>query len=100
MSIGLTVTGRSFDLKLDMLEAVDRIASTRNIYHWEQYMADILKSICEKCQKSGTMIRFPSLLIWIAMYHLCPVGHKVFSKPTRFHMWHFKSFSMARNPLE
>ena len=63
-------------------------------------MANILKSICEKCQKSGTMIRFPSLLIWIAMYHLCPVGHKDFLEPTKFHMWSFKPFLMARTPLE
>ena len=63
-------------------------------------MVDILKSICEKCQESGAMIRFPSLLIWIAMYHLCPVGHTNFSEPTEFHMWHFNPFSMARTPLE
>ena len=63
-------------------------------------MADMLKYICEKCQESGAIIRFPSLLIWIAMYHLCPVGHKDFLEPTRFHMWHFKPFSMARTPLE
>ena len=63
-------------------------------------MADILKSIYEKCQESGAIIRFPSLLIWIAMYHLCPVRHKDFLDPTRFHMWCFKPFSMARTPLE
>ena len=63
-------------------------------------MADMLKYIYKKCQELGAIIRFPSLLIWIAMYHLCPVGHKYFLEPTRFHMWFFKPFSMARNPLE
>ena len=59
VSTSLTVTGHGCDLKLDMLEAVDYIESIGKIYHWEQYIADILKSICEKCQESGTMIRFP-----------------------------------------
>ena len=63
-------------------------------------MANILKSICEKCQESGVIIRFPSLLIWITMYHLCPVGHKYLLEPTQFHMWHFNLFSMAIIPLE
>ena len=63
-------------------------------------MDDILKSIYKKCQESGAMIIFPSLLIWIAMYHLCPVEHKDFLELTRFHMWHFNSFSMGRTPLE
>ena len=34
------------------------------------------------------------------MYHLCLVGHKHFFDPSKFHMWHFKPFSMARTPLE
>ena len=34
------------------------------------------------------------------MYNLCPVGNKYFLEPSRFHMWNFKPFSMARTPLQ
>ena len=34
------------------------------------------------------------------MYHLCPVGNLHFLEPTRFHMWHFKSFSICGTPQE
>ena len=78
MSTGLTITGRGCDLKLDMLKVVDCIEESRKVYCWAQYVADMLKSICEKCQETGAIIRFPSLLIWIAMYHLCPEGHPQF----------------------
>ena len=72
----LTLTGRGSNLKLDMLEAVDTIADTGKIYRWDGYVTDMLKGICEKCQESGGIIRFPSLMIWIVMYSLCPVGDK------------------------
>ena len=67
MSTDLTVIGCGCDLKLDMLEAVNCMESTGKVYRWAQYMANILKSIYEKCQELGAMIKFPSLLIWIAM---------------------------------
>ena len=50
VSIGLTVIGRGWNLKLDMLEVGDCIADSKKIYCWDQYVADILKYICEKCQ--------------------------------------------------
>ena len=39
------------------------------------------------------IITFPSLIIWIAMYHLCPVRNKKFQEPRKYHMWRFKPFS-------
>ena len=78
---------------MDMLEAVDTIANIGKIYRWAKYVVDMLKGICEKCQESGGIIRFPSLIIWIVMYYLCPVGDKQFQEPTKFHMWRFKPFS-------
>ena len=36
VSTGLTVTGHGCDLKLEMLDAVDYIASTGKVYHWAQ----------------------------------------------------------------
>ena len=76
IATGLTPTGRGSDLKLDMLEAVDTIADTEKIYRWAEYVVDMLKGICEKCQDPGGIIRFPSLMIWIVMYSLCPVKDK------------------------
>ena len=67
VSTGLTVTGRGCDLKLDMLEVVDCIAESGKFYCWDQYVVDMLKSICEKCQEIGAMIICPSLIIWIDM---------------------------------
>ena len=76
IATGLTPTSRVSDMKLDMLEAVNTIADTRKIYRWAQYVANMLKTICEKFQESVGIIRFPSLIIWIAMYNLCLVEDK------------------------
>ena len=59
----LTPTERGSDLKLDMLEVVDTIAKTRKVYRWAQYVTDMVKSICDKCQESVGIIRFPSLIL-------------------------------------
>ena len=75
VSTGLTVMGRGCDLKLDMLEVINCIEELGKIYYWDQYIADMIKYICKKFQETGAIIRFTSLIIWIAMYHLCPVGH-------------------------
>ena len=96
----LTPTGRGSDLKWDMLEIVDTIADIGKIYNWDEYVVNMLKGISEKCQESGGIIRFPSLIIWIVMYYLCPVGDKQFQEPTRFHMWRFKPFTQTRTLKE
>ena len=95
IAMGITPTCRGSDLKLDMLEVVDTITNTWKIYRWAEYFVDMLKGICEKFQESGGIIRFPSLIIWILMYYLCPVGDKQFHEPTRFHMWRFKPFAQT-----
>ena len=87
------MVGRESDLKLDMLEAVDTIATNGKIYRWAEYVTDMVKTICERCQETGGIIRFPSLILWIVMYHICPEGNQFFQEPTRFHMWRFKPFS-------
>ena len=93
IATGLYMTGRGSNLKLDMLEVVDTISNTGKIYKWAEYVADMLKGICEKFQELGGIIRFPSLMIWIFMYSLCPIRDKQFKEPTKFHMWRFKPFS-------
>ena len=93
IAITLTMAGRGSDLKLDMLEAVDTIATNGKIYRWVEYVADMIKTIYEKCQETGGIIRFPSLVLWIVMFYIFPEGNKTFQEPTKFHMWRFKPFS-------
>ena len=78
IATGLTPTGRGSDMKLDMLEAVNTIACIGKNYRCTQHVADMLKSICEKFPESAGIIRFPYLILWIAMYHLCLVGDNQF----------------------
>ena len=78
IAIALTLEGRGSDLKLDMLEAVDTIVTNGNIYRWVKYVTDMVKTIYERCQEMGGIIRFPSLILWIVMYHIFPEGNPIF----------------------
>ena len=49
IAITLTMAGRGSDLKLDMLEALDTIATNGKIYRWAKYVVEMIKTICEKC---------------------------------------------------
>ena len=93
IAITLTLAGRGNNLKLEMLEAVDTIATDRWLYRWGNYVANMVKTICERCQEMGGIIKFPSLILWIVMYHICPKGSPIFQEPSRFDMWRFKPFS-------
>ena len=48
IAITLTMAGRGSDLKLDMLEVVDTIASNGKIYRWAEYVIEMIKTIYEK----------------------------------------------------
>ena len=50
IAVTLTLAGRSSDLKLEILEAVDTIATDRHLYKWGDYVTDLVKTICERCQ--------------------------------------------------
>ena len=63
IAITFSLAGRGSDLKLEMLEAVDTIATDGRIYRWGYYVADMIKTICERFQEMGGMIKFPSLII-------------------------------------
>ena len=93
IAITLTLAGRGSDLKLDILEVVDMIATNGKIYRWAEYVTNMVKTICEICQETGGVIRFLALILWIVMYHICPEGNQNFQEPSRFHMWRFKPFS-------
>ena len=45
IAITLTLAGRGSNLKLDMLEDVNTIAINGKIYRWDEYVADIVKTI-------------------------------------------------------
>ena len=70
IAITLTMVGRGSDLKLNMLEAVDTIATNGKIYRWAEYVAERIKTICEKFQETGGIIKFPSLILWIVMHFI------------------------------
>ena len=93
IAVTLTLAGRSSDLKLEILEAVDTIATDGRVYRWGDYVVDMVKTICERFQEVGGIVKFPSLILWIVMYHFCPEGSPVFWEPTRFDMHRFKPFS-------
>ena len=78
IAITLTMAGRGSDLKLEMLEAIDTIATDGRIYRWGDYVANMIKTICERCKETGGMIKFPSLILWIFLYHIFPEGSPVF----------------------
>ena len=78
IAITLTLAGWGSDLKLEMLDAVDTIATNGRIYRWGDYVTDMIKNICERCQETGGIIKFPFLILWIIMYHICLEGSPVF----------------------
>ena len=83
LSIYLTISCWPFDVKLDMLEAIDGVANHAKPYSWASYLANLVKSNCEKCQEQGTPMIFYSLLIWIAMLRMSPVGPLEFTNLSR-----------------
>ena len=93
IAITLTLAGRGSDLKLEMIEAFDTISTNGRIYKWGDYVTNMVKTIYERCQEIGGIIKFPSLILWIVMYHICPEGSPVFWEPSKFDMWRFKPFS-------
>ena len=47
IAITLTLAGQGSDLKLEMLEAVDTIATDGRLYRWGDYVVDMIKIVCE-----------------------------------------------------
>ena len=81
-------------MKLDMLEAIDRVANHGKTYSWETYLADLIKSNCERCQEQGSPIRFCSLLIWITMSKISPIGRSEFTNLSRPSMYNYTCFKI------
>ena len=51
-------------------------------------------------QEMGGIIKFPSLILWIVMYHIYLEGSLVFQEPTKLDMNRFKPFSQTGTPHE
>jgi hypothetical protein len=62
-----------------MLEVIEGVAYHAKTYRWANYLANLVKTNCEKCQEQGTPIIFCSLLIWIAMSKISPMGRPKFT---------------------
>ena len=99
ISIYLTISGRPSDIKLDMLEVIEEVAYHAKTYSWADYLADLVKTNCEKCQEQGTPIRFYSLLIWIAMSKISPVGQPEFTSLSTPTMYKYSCFKIISKVL-
>ena len=62
-----------------MIESIEGVATHGKTYNWANYLVELVKVNCEKCQESGTPIRFCSLLIWIAMTKISQVSRPEFT---------------------
>ena len=49
LSICRMISGWPSNVNLDMLEAIDGVANHTKKYSWASYLADLVKSNCEKC---------------------------------------------------
>ena len=99
ISIFLTIFGRSSDIKLDMLEAIEGVANHAKTYSWANYLADLVKINYEKCQEQGTPIRFCSLLIWIAMSKISPIDRLEFTTLSSPSMYNYACFKIRAKNL-
>ena len=77
-----------------MLEAINRFANNAKTYSWASYLANLVKSNCEKCQEEGTPITLCSLLILIAMSRMSHVGHPEFTNLSGPSMYNYSCFKI------
>ena len=94
ISICLTIFGWPSDMKLDMLEAINGVSNHGKTYSWATYLANLIKSNCERCQEQGSPIRFCSLLIWITMSKISPIGRPKFTNLSRPSMYNYTCFKI------
>ena len=49
ISIYLTIYGHPSNIKLDMLEVIEGVATHAKTYSWDNYLADLVRTNCDKC---------------------------------------------------
>ena len=93
----LTNVGRPSSVKREVLSAIVQIAENGTIYNWAKHVVDLLIENIKNCQDNDANIRFPSLLIWLAMTDITLVGETQFTATRQSFVFNFRSFSM-NNP--
>ena len=93
IALCLTNAGRSSSVKRDVLPVAVELATQGTIYNWSRYLVDLLDENIRNCQETGASIRFPSLLIWLVMTDITPVGDVQFTTVGQPFMLNFRLFS-------
>ena len=86
--------GRPSSVKREVLPVAVEIAKKGTVYNWSSYLVDLLIENIKNCQDTGASIRFPSLIIWLAMTDITPVGEAQFTATDQPFMFNFRDFSM------
>jgi len=73
------------------------IATKGTAYNWAQHVVNLLLENIRNCQDNGASIRFLSLIIWLAMTDITPIGEAQFTATGQTFMFNFREFS-ANNP--
>jgi hypothetical protein len=77
-----------------MLEPIGKIFQTGAQFDWENHLVALVKRLTAKnAKKTMCAIKFPSLLIWIAMSKVCPVREPSFTAHETPTMNNFRVFS-------
>ena len=87
------------NVKKGVLPAAVEIAENGTKYNWSNHVVDLILENIKNCQENGASIRFSSLLIWLAMTDVTPVGEPQFTATGQAFMFNFRSFFM-NNPKQ
>ena len=82
-----------------MLEAIEGVANHAKTYSWVNCLADLVKTNCEKWKEQGTLIRFCSLLIWIATLKISPIGCPEFTRLLAPTIYNYACFKIRAKSL-
>lgn len=82
-----------------MLKAIKGVVAHGKTCSWDNYLVKLVKANWEKCQESGSPIRFCSLLIWISMTNISPVGWPKFTSLSTPTMYNYSCFKIRSKVL-
>ena len=66
-------------MKKEVLPAAVEIAKNGKKYNWSKHVVDLVLENIKNYQENDASIRFPSLLIWLAMTDVTPVREAQFT---------------------
>jgi hypothetical protein len=65
---------------MTMVEAIAQVYQNEERFNWVEHLADMIRTNCKEVQVlQGKAIKFPSLLIWIAMEQYGSVKEATFT---------------------